>query len=161
MSVHFFPPTRRSEAIRPILQRALERQGFSRKLERRITPAVWSQAVGAELASRMQPTRLVAGVLHVLVQDHVWRDQLDAARGTVIARINQQLGAPLVRELHFGLAHAGALDAACAAKARPALVRAPLAPLGVLGSSGPHLEPSLRDALLRVAGAASRRALRT
>ncbi len=157
MSVHFFPPARRSEAIRPILQRALERQGLGRRLERRIPPAIWEQAVGKELASRMQPTALIGGILHLLVQDHRWRDQLDAARGTVIARINQRLGAPLVRELHFGLAHSGALDAACLAKESPEEGRAPLAPQSALGPSGAQLEPALRDALLRVAGAASRR----
>jgi|GEM_PF-1359245 len=185
MSAHFFPPARRGEPIRPILQRALERQGLGRKLERRISPSVWEKAVGKELASRMQPTSLVGGVLHVLVQDHRWRDQLDAARGTLIARINASLAglaspeslrtgpgaalaqglagarAPLVRELRFGLAHAGALDAACLARERLPEARAEPAPQSTLGAHGAHLEPSLRDALLRVAGAASRRGLKT
>ena len=112
---HFTPQRPRGEAIGAVLHRALDSHGLRRKLERRIPPNVWSEAVGPQLASRAQPTVLSGGVLHLLVEDHRWRDQLDAARNFLIARINQRLGAKLVRELRFGLAHDAALAPAKAA----------------------------------------------
>ncbi len=155
--IHFTPQGRRSEAIRTVLHRALDSHGLRRRLERRIPPQVWEEIVGKQLASRAQPTVLTAGVLHILVEDHRWRDQLDAARNFLIARINQRLGAPLVRELRFGLAHDAALAPAKAALDVRACVRRDIAiePLSVLGAS--RLEPALREAVLRAAEAASRR----
>ncbi len=157
--IHFTERPRRSEPIRAVLHRALDSHGLRRRLERRISPQVWSEAVGPQLASRAQPTVLTGGVLHILVEDHRWRDQLDAARNFLIARINQRLRAPLVRELRFGLAHDEALAPAKAAlepKApQPARPESCIEPGTVLGRS--QLEPSLREAVLRAAEAASRR----
>ncbi len=157
--IHFTPQPRPSEAIRVVLRRALDSHGLRKRLERRIPPHVWEEAVGKQLASRAQPTVLTAGVLHILVEDHRWRDQLDAARNFLIARINQRLGATLVRELRFGLAHDAALAPAKAALEALAPGPAPrreraIEPAAVLGAA--QLEPSLREAVLRAAEAAAR-----
>lgn len=156
MSEHFVP-RRRSEAVRKILQRALRAHGMARRLPRRIAAEVWESAVGKQIAARAQPTVLTAGTLHVLVEDHRWRDQLDAARNFVVERINRRLGAGTVRELQFGLAHRGALDEG---RRRAGLGVAPearelLEPRRVLGEA--RLEPALREAVLRAAEAAHRR----
>ena len=154
---HFFPH-RRGEVLGGILRRTLDRHGLGRRLDRHIPAAAWADAVGAELAARAQPTVLSCGTLHVLVQDHRWRDQLDAARNFLVERVNRRLGSPLVRELQFGLAHAGALDEA-RRRAGMGPVKAPEAlvdPDQLLG--GAQLEPALREAFLRAAEAASRRA---
>jgi hypothetical protein len=97
-------------ALGEVLARALGEQGLAQRLDRRLPTQLWNDAVGAEIARRAQPTVLAGGVLHVLVQDRNWRDQLDAMRGMLIARLNQRLGRPLVKELRFGLAHQGALE---------------------------------------------------
>lgn len=154
---HFSPRLRRDERLRTVLHRALEHHGLRRHLERHISPAIWADAVGAQLASRAQPTVLAHGVLHLLVQDYMWRDQIDAARSFVIERLNRRLGAPLVRELRFGLAHAGALDQARSA-VEPRNHGSPVEPSRVLGEA--RLDGTLREALLRAAEAASRRAAR-
>ena len=151
---HFFPH-RRGEVLGGILRRTLDRHGLGRRLDRHIPAAAWADAVGAELAARAQPTVLSCGTLHVLVQDHRWRDQLDAARVFLLERINRAVGG--VRELQFGLAHSGALSegrrrAGIGAVAMP---EALLEPRHVLGDA--RLEPALREALLRAAEAASRR----
>src|SRR5438105_825733 len=83
-------PRRRSEALRAVLHRALNAHGM--RLPRRIAPSVWESAVGRQIAARAQPTVLAGGTLHVLVQDHRWRDQLDAARVFLLERINRALG---------------------------------------------------------------------
>jgi len=147
---HFFP-RRRAEVVGGILQRTLGRHGLARRLDRHVPAAVWADAVGIDLASRAQPTFLSAGTLHVLVQDHRWRDQIDAVRELIIERLNRRLGRRAVRALQFGLAHEGAL--------RPATQRtAAEAPQKSAPVAGSHALPSeVRDALLRAAAAASRR----
>jgi predicted nucleic acid-binding Zn ribbon protein len=143
---HFFP-RRRGEVVGGILRRTLDRQGLGRRLDRHIPAAVWADAVGAELAARAQPTVLSAGTLHVLVQDHRWRDQLDAARAIVIERLNRRLGHCAVRALQFGLAHEGVLRPRCAERAAGERHGAP-------APAGAHKLPAeLRDAFLRAAAA--------
>ena len=153
---HFMP--RRSETVRGILQRALNAHGMSRRLPRRIPPSVWELAVGKQIAARAQPTVLTAGTLHILVEDHRWRDQLDAARNFVVERINRRLGAGAVRELQFGLAHEGALTEG-RRRAGIGAVQAPpevlVEPRRLLGEA--RLSPALREAVLRAAEAAQRR----
>jgi Dna[CI] antecedent, DciA len=102
--------TRGSSLLSALLEQALDQHGLSLKLDRRLPAQIWEAAVGREIALRARPTVLSAGTLHILVVDHRWRDQLDAMRSMVIARLNARLGRPLVRELRFGLAHEGALE---------------------------------------------------
>ncbi len=148
---HFFP-RRRAEPVGGILQRTLDRHGLARRLDRHLPSAVWAEAVGPDLASRAQPTVLSSGTLHLLVQDHRWRDQLDAARHLIIARLNHRLGRNAVHSLQFGLAPEGSLlpPSSCHAAPPPPRRSASCVP-------GSHALPSeLRDALLRAA-ASSRR----
>jgi predicted nucleic acid-binding Zn ribbon protein len=142
---HFFP-RRRGEVVGGILRRTLDRHGLGRRLDRHVAAAVWADAVGKELATRATPTVLSGGTLHVLVQDHRWRDQLDAARAIVIERLNQRLGRSAVRALQFGLAHEGALQP------RTADTRATPTPPSSTAPSGAHnLCDDLREAFLRAA----------
>ena len=145
--------------LRSILERALDQQGLSLRLDRRLPAQVWDAAVGAGIAKRARPTVLVGGVLHVLVVDHRWRDQLDAMRTMLIGRINQQVGRTLVRELRFGLAHEGALAAPAWHPAHPPGLEARglLAAEGALVPAADRLPPDLREALLRAASAAQAR----
>jgi predicted nucleic acid-binding Zn ribbon protein len=145
------------EKVCGILRRALEENGMARRLPRRVGAEVWESAVGAQIAARAQPTVLSGGTLHLLVQDHRWRDQLDAARTILLERLNGKLGEGVVRALQFGLAHDGALDHArrrAGFSSEP--MRPPaLDPPGLLGEA--RLDPSLREGLLRAAEAARRR----
>jgi predicted nucleic acid-binding Zn ribbon protein len=145
-----------SERLAGILQRQLAEHGIARRLPKRIAPEVWEGAVGKEIAARAQPTVLIGGTLHLLVQDHRWRDQLDAARVFLVARLNAKLGAGRVHTLQFGLAHEGALDAG-RKRAGIGFVEGPrpsVAP-SLLGSA--PLDSMLREALLRAAEAAARK----
>ena len=148
---------RRAEKLCGVLHRALQENGMARRLPRRVTPEVWESAVGAQIAARAQPTVLSGGTLHLLVQDHRWRDQLDAARTILIERLNGKLGKGAVRALQFGLAHEGALDEPRRrAGFFPELPPPPaVEPSGVLGAA--QLDPALREGLLRAAEAARRR----
>lgn len=152
-----FVPRRRGEELCGILPRALRAHGIARRLPRRVAWQVWETAVGRQMAARAQPTVLAGGTLHLLVEDHRWRDQIDAARAFVLERLNRRLGAGAVRGLQFGLAHSGALDEA-RRRAGIGVRRAPerAADLSLLLGET-RLEPALREAFLRAAEAALRR----
>jgi predicted nucleic acid-binding Zn ribbon protein len=145
--------TRTTEPIRRVLERALSERGLSRKLDRRLPRHVWREAVGAGIADRATPTVLSSGVLHVLVEDHRWRDQLDAARVTLIERVNARLGRPLVRELRFGLAHSGTFAGAAPGRRNPPPEEAEAAAAEVPGAHALH--PELRAAFNGAARAAA------
>ena len=147
--MNHFVPRRRGEEVRSVLQRALHAHGMSRRLPRRIAPLAWERAVGKQIAARAQPTVISGGTLHVLVQDHRWRDQLDAARLFLLERLGQ-FG---VRQLQFGLAHEGFL-AEGRRRAGIGVVQRERPPVEVPGAHA--LEPMLRDALLGAAAAARR-----
>ncbi|HEY2029169.1 MAG TPA: DUF721 domain-containing protein [Myxococcales bacterium] len=148
-----------SELVRGILSRELRASGLAARLPRRIPASVWEAAVGKQIAARAQPTVLSAGTLHILVQDHRWRDQLDAARTFLIERLNRALGGQPVRALQFGLAHDGALlDAR--KRAGIGVVESHAAPSPtkeMTEVAKASLHPELREALLRAAEAQARR----
>ncbi len=151
---------RQGERLSGILHRALKEHGMARRLPRRLSPELWESAVGRQIAARAQPTVLSAGTLHVLVQDHRWRDQLDAARMFLIERLNARLGKDVVRKLQFGLAHEAALQEGRrrAGIGEPLRMEVPVAPVAVLGEA--RLDPGLREAVLRAAEAAARKGQR-
>ena len=152
-------------ALGEVLSRALGEQGLGARLDRRLPTQLWNDAVGPEIARRAQPTVLAAGVLHVLVQDRNWRDQLDAMLSMLIARLNQRLGRPLVRELRFGMAHAGALEEGSrrhgGARAFQASTLTAAQELALTDRQSEHrllpeadlLPPGVREAVLRAAAA--------
>jgi len=138
-----------------VLARALAASGLAPRIDRRCALQsvrnAWAAAVGPQLAARSRPAALRGGELHVLVIDHRWRDQIDAARSMVLERLNAQLGRPAVRALRFGLAHGGFLecDAPVARAARP--------PVAARIDAAAWLPGELREAFLRAAGASLRR----
>jgi hypothetical protein len=157
------------ENVRSLLERALHDAGLAAPIRRQLPRQIWDAVVGRELASRAQPTVLACGVLHVLVQDHRWRDQLDAMRSELKSRLNARLGQALVREIRFGLAHAGALPSReRAPRSREAAAAPRGMELGLGETTAPptalpaHLRcaellgPGLRDAFLRAGQAAER-----
>lgn len=148
---HFFP-RRRAEAVGGILKRALGRHGLARRLGHHFPLAVWTEAVGRDLACRAQPTVLSGGTLHLIVQDHRWRDQLDAARHLIIARLNHRLDCNAVHSLQFGLAPEGSLR-----PPSPSLSSASHRPSGATVPGAHSLPSELRDALLRAAASSRRR----
>jgi predicted nucleic acid-binding Zn ribbon protein len=147
--------------MRALLEQALKQSGIAAPIKKQLPKQIWEAVVGTEIATRATPTVLQAGVLHVLVQDHRWRDQLDAMRTELKKRLNARLGKELIHEIRFGLAHAGALPArpGVIAKARAEETRELLSrevPVHLRGAAA--LSPELREAFLRAGHAAHRAA---
>src|SRR5206468_11966931 len=89
------------EPVYDILSRVLRKRRISPGLAP-VPLRAWTDAVGPSLSARTRPTALSRGVLHVAVQDHRWRDQIDAARALILRRLNARLGPGTVRGFQFG-----------------------------------------------------------
>lgn len=83
------------------LQRALERQGMSRRIREQEVLLRWEELVGTAIANHATPERLRNGVLFVHVTDAAWRHELHLMRGGLVERINNALGEEVVEELRL------------------------------------------------------------
>lgn len=61
--------------------------------------AGWAQIVGPEVAARCKPTSLKGGVLKVRTESAVWANEFRFLAAEVVARINADLGKPVIREV--------------------------------------------------------------
>jgi predicted nucleic acid-binding Zn ribbon protein len=77
-----------------VLAEIIRRQPASRER----TTFAWSVAVGPAIA-RATTVELVDGVLAVRARDQRWAQEIHRNRATVLARLQQLLGAGAVREL--------------------------------------------------------------
>ena len=59
----------------------------------------WEKAVGPSLARYAHPLRVHKGYLEVAVPSSVWRSQLSFMQNDIVARINDEVGREIVREL--------------------------------------------------------------
>ena len=63
--------------------------------------SVWEEAVGPYNASKSKPDSIKNGRLTILVESPVWIDHFSYMKTEFMERINQTLGAPLVKEIVF------------------------------------------------------------
>lgn len=113
---------------------------------------VWSEVVGDLLASKAEPSRIEDGKLFVRVSNSTWMQELQYLKDDVKKRLNQRLGAPVVRDIFLVLGSARRRRPnPAAAKLHPVDETAIAALIPSLGK--PELEASLR----RLARARARR----
>ena len=89
----------------------VKRLASSPELERGLTTGrvllAWSRVVGEPLSRLTWPLAFKDGVLWVGTGDHVLAHQLAYQRGTLVRRINRELGEDRVREIRFRVAAPG------------------------------------------------------
>lgn len=114
---------------------------------------VWDEVVGPAIAERATPLRVRDAVLVVGVANHAWMQELVFLKEDIRARLNEQLGAPLVRELQFVLGAEKRRPLPVAG--RPEAESKPLPPVAVpeLPSTG---SAELDGVLLRIATSLAR-----
>src|SRR5215470_19391550 len=126
------PPSRVNDALQHVLQRI----DPERRLE---LFRIWAAEVGATVAARAAPAAFRDGVLSVRVRGAAWMQELQFAKEEIRTRLNQRLGAEIVRDVYF--VSGGAEAAPARAERPPAAVRSdePDEPIDL---------PPLRDARL-------------
>ena len=84
-----------------ILQESLQSLGLAERLREAELWRVWPDAVGAMVAARAQPLRIINGTLTVAVSSAPWMQELRFMTGMMKEKLNSRLGAEIVREIVF------------------------------------------------------------
>ncbi len=90
--------------IRPIgdlLGSVLRRAGLEPANDNWRVVEAWARSVGEKVARHAEPLRLEGDELVVAVEDAVWRQELSLLAPDLVARLNGELGRPLVRRLRL------------------------------------------------------------
>ena len=89
--------------INAILHRVLSSHRLSHKLKEYEVLAKWAQAVGAPVASHTSAVDIRRGELLVKVDHPVWSHQLSLLKGSLMVKLNEVVGAPVVSDIRFSL----------------------------------------------------------
>lgn len=90
-------------AIKNLLAASLPSIGIPARLKEYSILKSWSVCVGESIAKKCSPERLVEGVLHCSVVSAPWITELTYQKKDIAARVNRELGEPLVKDIIFRL----------------------------------------------------------
>lgn len=79
----------------------LKASGASAEVVEAACIGAWKHAVGEGLSSHAVPLQLQSAVLVVVVEDAMWKKQLEQMCGQLLFRLNSVLGQALVKSLEF------------------------------------------------------------
>jgi predicted nucleic acid-binding Zn ribbon protein len=83
------------------LPKALTSLGIARRTREAQAIWLWPQVVGEPIARETHALKLTGGTLLVTASSPALAHQLHLERGMLIARLNEQIGVPAVREIRF------------------------------------------------------------
>ena len=87
--------------IGQILDSLFRKLGYDKKLLEQKAMFLWNEVVGRHVAEHAQPTQIDNGRMSVVVSDAIWLTELNLLRMQYIAKINEELGAKIVKEIDF------------------------------------------------------------
>ena len=79
----------------------LSRTGARRKVDAVRTVEAWAEVAGPSICAVTQRVRVQGDVLVVALTSSAWRHTLQLQRAGWCSRLNEHLGAPLVRDIRF------------------------------------------------------------
>lgn len=87
------------EPLGSVVGNLLHGLGLDRRLAEYRAVQIWEAAVGPGIAVHARATAIQDGVLFVAVDSSVWMQELGLLRQGIVARLNEQIGTPLVRRI--------------------------------------------------------------
>lgn len=87
--------------LRDLLGGALGSAGLQTTSDVWLLAECWSNALGAQIASKASPVRLVRGELVVAVAEAVWRQELALLAPEIALRLNHALGRDVVKRIRL------------------------------------------------------------
>lgn len=82
-----------------LLQESFQTLGLAERLRDAEIWRVWPEVVGAVVAARAQPLRIINGTLTVAVSSAPWMQELRFMTGMMKEKLNSRLGSEVVREI--------------------------------------------------------------
>ncbi|MBN2223983.1 MAG: DUF721 domain-containing protein [Deltaproteobacteria bacterium] len=93
--------TGRPSKVSDILTAILKDRGWNRIVRQHRVFDEWEGAVGTIIAKNARPVRIDRGVLLTIVSSPVWTQELTLMKKTIIGRLNDRLGEPIVLDIRF------------------------------------------------------------
>ena len=97
------------EQVGGVLRRVVRDLGLEKQLQGWKAAEDWPRIVGARIARRTRCVGFKDGTLRVEVESSAWMHELGYLERDLIRKINQHLGAELVREVKFIIPRGGIL----------------------------------------------------
>jgi predicted nucleic acid-binding Zn ribbon protein len=92
---------KRPSRVSDILTAILKDRGWNRVVRENRVFGEWDAAVGPIIAKNAQPVRVDRGVLVAIVSSPVWAQELSLKKETIIGRLNDRLGDPIILDIRF------------------------------------------------------------
>ncbi|NTV50850.1 MAG: DUF721 domain-containing protein [Geobacteraceae bacterium] len=109
-----------------LMQESLVGLGLAERLHEAEIWRIWPEVVGATLACRARPLRIINGILTVAVSSAPWIQELRFMTTMMKEKLNSRLGAELVREI---VLKAGRVDTLPVEVPEEIIVNVPLTPM--------------------------------
>ncbi|WP_027339688.1 DUF721 domain-containing protein [Halonatronum saccharophilum] len=90
-----------SDSIGIILDKTLNKLGFSKKVKEARVLDLWAEVIGDKIRKHTQAKYINKGVLFVVVDNPVWAHQLLFMKKDFISKINKLLKSNLVKDIRF------------------------------------------------------------
>ncbi len=84
-----------------LIEQALTRLGLARRLDDYRVWQAWDEVVGQTISRNAQPVRLDGDRLVVVVRTSSWLQELSLLQRELIAKINDWMGRPVIKDLFF------------------------------------------------------------
>ena len=91
----------RQAPLGPLLDQLLGRLGLETAIAEQKAVVLWPQIVGAINARHCWAERVRDGVLLVAASSHTWAQELSMLKRQMLERLNDALGKPVIRDIHF------------------------------------------------------------
>ena len=88
-------------AVGPLLADTFRDTPLAKRLAEAEIWIAWDRTVGPQIAAQARPSAMRDGVLTVMVASAPWMQQLTFLKGEIRERLNQQLGAELIRDIYL------------------------------------------------------------
>ncbi len=94
---------RKPQPIRSVLENALKSLEIDVPLKSYSVLGAWNEIVGETVAAHSQPRSIRNRILFVDVSHSTWTQQLQFLKPTLLEKVNQFLGEPLIQDIRFKL----------------------------------------------------------
>jgi predicted nucleic acid-binding Zn ribbon protein len=93
-----------------VLDQSLKRLELGKRLDEYAVWPIWNDVVGKVVANNAQPEKIRNGTLFIKVSSPVWMQQLQYMKEMIAEKLNQRLGAEIVKNLFFVVGRIAPLD---------------------------------------------------
>ena len=88
-----------AQTIGAAIKEWLRANGLDQKVQEHSVPGYWPEIVGEAVARHAKVERVDAGRLYVTVESAAWRTEVLLRREDILRRLNERLGAEIVKEI--------------------------------------------------------------